>query len=59
MIDKEGLENGNRDERILKKGMYAQAALNSPLGSLDYTVEKERQHSERETKISVLCVRNC
>ena len=45
MIDKEGLENGTKDERITKKGKYAQVVLNSPLGSSTHTVEKERQHS--------------
>ena len=56
VIDKEGLENGNRDERIAKKGMHAQAVLNSLLGSRDHTVEKERQHSERERQKSLYCM---
>ena len=56
VIDKEGLENGNRDEKIAKKGMYAQAVLNSPLRSRDHTVEKERQHSERERQKSLYCM---
>ena len=56
VIEKKGLENGNRDERIAKKGMYAQAVLNSHLGSRDHTVEKERQHSERERQKSLYCM---
>ena len=59
MINKEGLENGTKDERITNKGNYAKAVLNSPLGSSTHTVEKERQHSERETKIPLLYVQNC
>ena len=55
MIDKEGLENGTKDERITKKGKYAQVVLNSPLGSSTHTVEKERQHSERERQKSLYC----
>ena len=56
VIEKKGLENGNRDERIAKKGMYAQAVLNSHLGSRDHTVEKERQHSERERQKCPYCM---
>ena len=55
VIDKEGLENGTKDERIAKKGHYAQAVLNSPLGSSKHTIEKERQHSERVKQKSLYC----
>ena len=36
--------------------MYAQAVLNSPLGSRNHTVEKERQHSKRERQKSLYCM---
>ena len=31
------------------------AMLNSPLGSRNHTVEKERQHREKETQKSLYC----
>ena len=37
----QGLDSGDRNERISRKGQYAHAVLNSPLGSRNHTVEKE------------------
>ena len=51
----EGLDSGDRDERVSWKGQYAHAVLNSPLGLRNHTVEKERQHRERETQKSLYC----
>ena len=55
MMD-EGLDSGDRDERISKKSQYAQTVLKSPLGSRNHTIEKERQHQERETQKSLYCM---
>ena len=54
MMD-EGLDSGDRDDSISRKGQYAHAVLNSPLGSCNHTVEKERQHRERESQKSLYC----
>ena len=54
MMD-EGLDSGDRDESISRKGQYAHAVLNSLLGSCNHTIEKERQHRERETQKSLYC----
>ena len=48
VLDKEESTKENRDERVARKGKYAHALLNSPHGSRNLTVEKERQHSEKE-----------
>ena len=48
VLDKEESMKENRDERIARKGKYAHAVLNSPHGSRNHTIEKERQHSEKE-----------
>ena len=37
-----------KEERIARKGKYAMAVLNSPLGSSTHTKEKELQHSTKE-----------
>ena len=37
-----------KEERIARKGKYAMAVLNSPLGSSNHTREKELQHSTKE-----------
>ena len=55
LMDKEGLEGKTKEERIAKKGNYARAVLNSPLASRKHTVEKERQHQEREKQKSLYC----
>ena len=54
MMD-ERLDSGDRDERILRKGQYAHAVLNSPLGLRNYAAEKERQLQERESQKSLHC----
>ena len=37
-----------KEERIARKGKYAMAVLNSPIGTSNHTREKELQHSSKE-----------